>query len=204
MSLERVDVTPVAGAPPARVERLLLDVDGRLDALVAAGLHTRLPHFAPSDYPLVWGTLAALAQGAERGERFLEWGSALGAVAGMAATLGFRAAGIEIDPALCAASRDVLATHGLRVDIGEGSFIPDDHEIPGELDDPESANLLSGEAAYDELGIELDEFRLVFAYPWPGLEPVFFDVFERHAAPGALLLSYHGLDGVHVHRNAAG
>ena len=200
MSLAPVRLPETAAAPPARVLRFLADVDARLDALVEAGLHERLPHFAPSDYPLVWRTLAAVADSGERRERFLEWGSALGAVAGMASALGFRASGIEIDAELADASRTLLARHGLSVEIVEGSFVPDGHEVPAGLDDPDTDNLAQGRAAYEELGRGLDEFRVVYAYPWPGLADAFFDLFDRHAAPGALLVTYPGRGGILVHR----
>ena len=57
-----------------------------------------------------------------------------------------------------------------------------------------------GEAAYDDLGRDLDEFAVVFSYPWPGAEPLHFEIFETHAAQGALLVTWHGADGVAVHR----
>ena len=38
------------------------------------------------------------------------------------------------------------------------------------------------------------------AYPWPGEEQVIFDLFTDYAAVGALLLTYHGQDGVRLAR----
>ena len=200
MGLIRIRMEPSQRALSPRAERLIADADRRLDTLVAAGLHERLPHFAPSDYALVHGVLAALAERGYERERFLEWGSALGAIAGLAADLGFSAHGIEIDPELVDVSRHLLADHGLRVEIAEGSFVPDGHEVPGGLGDPDSDNLASGASGYDELQRDLDEFRIVFAYPWPGVEPVFFDLFDECAAPGAVLVTNHGLDGIQVRR----
>jgi hypothetical protein len=40
----------------------------------------------------------------------------------------------------------------------------------------------------------------VFAYPWPGEEQVIFDLFADTASVGALLLTYHGIDGVRLQR----
>jgi len=200
MTLRRVDRVPPPSRPSARVLRLLEDADRRLDALLEDGLRARLPNFAPSDHRLVHDWLADLAAGELRGERFLEWGSALGVVAGMAADLGLRASGIEIEPRFVEASRDLLGSHGLAVEIAQGSFVPEGHDVPPELDDPESHTLLSGCCGYQALERDLDEFRLVFAYPWPGMGGVLFDLFERHAAPGALLLTYHGLDGCQLRR----
>jgi hypothetical protein len=200
MALEDVPIAPVATAPEPRLARFLDDVDSRLDALVAEGLHHRLPSFAPADYVQVHGVLAALAVPPLRGERFLEWGSALGAVTGIAASLGFRASGVEIDAEMALISRDLLAAHGLAAEIVEGSFVPDAHEIPAELDDPDTDTLQSGEPAYDELGREIDEFAIVYAYPWPDMRDAFLDLFDAHAASGALLVTFEGRDGVCVRR----
>jgi hypothetical protein len=56
------------------------------------------------------------------------------------------------------------------------------------------------QAAYEDLGLEPDDFDLIFAYPWPGEEQVIFDLFADCAATGALLLTYHGLEGVRLQR----
>ncbi len=201
MTLARLRVRADASPLPARIARLLADADVRLDALVADGLLTRLPHFAPSDYALVHGVLARIVTHGERGERMLEWGSGLGVIAGMAASLGLRASGIELDGALAEASRALLAAHALDVEIAEGSFLPEDYEAPAHLDESDSHSLARrGADGYEVLGRDLDEFRIVYAYPWPGVEPVFFHLFDTCAAPGALLVTYHGLDGCQVRR----
>ncbi len=204
MALEELGVTPDPAPPSARVVRLLADVDARFDGLLAGGLHTRLPNFAPADYGQVHGVLAALARTSVRGERFLEWGSALGAVAGMAAALGFRSCGIELDAEMAETSRELLAAHGLDVEIVQGSFMPEGHEIPADLDDPDTATLRPGVAAYDLLGRDLDEFAVIYAYPWPDMREAFLDMFDTHAADGALLVTFEGRDGCHVHRRTDG
>jgi len=55
-------------------------------------------------------------------------------------------------------------------------------------------------SAYEDLGLEPDDFDLIFAYPWPGEEQVIFDLFADCASTGALLLTYHGLEGVRLQR----
>ena len=50
---------------------------------------------------------------------------------------------------------------------------------------------------------DLEEFDLIFAYPWPGEEDIILSLFERHAARGSVLLSYHGMEGVRAHRAAS-
>ena len=58
----------------------------------------------------------------------------------------------------------------------------------------------SGPAGYGDLELEPDDFDLIFAYPWPGEEQVIFDLFGKCAAVGALLLTYHGQDGLRLQR----
>lgn len=59
-------------------------------------------------------------------------------------------------------------------------------------------------SAYDDLGVDVDDFDVLFAYPWPGEEDVVVDLFERYAAVGALLVTYQGVEAVHVRRKVAG
>ena len=58
----------------------------------------------------------------------------------------------------------------------------------------------SGPDGYEELHLEPDDFDVIFAYPWPGEEQVIFDLFADCAAVGALLLTYHGQEGVRLQR----
>jgi hypothetical protein len=45
-----------------------------------------------------------------------------------------------------------------------------------------------------------DDFDLVFAYPWPGSEDVIYRLFDAFAATEALLLTFHGSEGLRVDR----
>ncbi len=197
--LIEVDVTPGTELPE-RAAAFLADADRQLDALLAGGLRETLPCFAPSDHALVGRTFAALVDQGLRGEHLLEWGSALGEATGLASLLGFRASGIELEPSLVAASRRLLSDHGIDAEIAEGSFVPDGYEAPSDVGDPDTLNVRDGVAAYDELGRDIDDFAVVFSYPWPGDEELHFDLFAEHAATGALLVTYHGMDGVRVQR----
>ena len=51
---------------------------------------------------------------------------------------------------------------------------------------------------YEEIGRDLNEFDLFFAYPWPGEHGVFEAVFAECAADGALLLTYRGREGMNL------
>ena len=54
--------------------------------------------------------------------------------------------------------------------------------------------------AYDELGMDLSDMDLVFAYPWPGEEGLIEALFDAFAAEGALLLTYHGMNEMKLQR----
>ena len=44
---------------------------------------------------------------------------------------------------------------------------------------------------------------MIFAYPWPGDEEVVDALFLEFGAAGALLVTYHGIEGVRVRRKEA-
>jgi hypothetical protein len=45
-----------------------------------------------------------------------------------------------------------------------------------------------------------DEFDLIYACPWPDEEWLVEELFDAHARPGALLLTYHGDRGLWLRR----
>ena len=118
--------------------------------------------FVPSDYAVVHGVLAALSRG-----RFLEWGSGIGIVTGLAELLGFEAHGIELNPALADASRLLLADFGLSATIETGDYFLIDR--PADV---------------------------YFTYCWPGkmqrTEQRFMEIAPNHAR----LLICHGAEDV--------
>ena len=114
--------------------------------------------FVPSDYEHVWRILGGLRRG-----RFCEWGSGWGIVTGLAEMLGFQACGIEIDPQLASASRQLLAEFGLSSPILTVDY----------LTTPFAADVY-------------------FVYCWPGKVVSTEEHFERIAPRGAKLLIAYG------------
>ena len=113
--------------------------------------------------------------------------------------------GIEIEPELVDLAEALAEDHDIDVEFVRGSFIPPgaDEVVDAHADDlaREVTWLRSdGDDAYDDLGLEPDDFDLVFAYPWPGEEAVVFDLFAQYAAVGALLLTHHGEEGFRLQR----
>lgn len=127
---------------------------------------------------------------------FLEWGSGLGVIAGLAALRGFDAHGIELRPELVHEARALVARHGIDATFARGTFVPSDYEDDPRVLDEDLLHEGSGPDGYEALGLDLDEFDVVFGFPWPGEEALFLDLFDRHARPGAALLLNLGRDGV--------
>ena len=145
------------------------------------------PHpFVPADYVLVWDALKALRPLMPPGRRpaFLEWGSGMGLATLMAAALGWTATGIEIQEGLVHESRTLSREFDLPARFLHGSFIPSDSQAVENL-----AGLCS---AAD----------VIYVYPWPDYEVQTFDLFDRVASPGAVLLAYYGIEDIRAFRKA--
>ncbi len=119
-----------------------------------------------------------------------EWGSGFGGACAVAALNGFQPVGIEIRGDLVRASRRLAERLALPLRFAEGSFLQ-----PGDEDlvPPASRHAPRFEStAWDSLGLAPGDCDVVFVYPWPGEESFIDAIFLRHAAPGAVLLTFHG------------
>ena len=171
---------------------------------VEARLDDPVPGFVPCDFESVYRALRAVrARFLSPGTMFLEWGSGTGGVAALADLVGFQSYGIEINPELVTQSRDLARRFGRNPTIAQGTFIPRGAE---RLADKSTAEFLwlmpGGEDAYDQLGLDINDFDTVFAYPWPGEEDILYTLFDRKAASGALLITYNGAEGIKGHRRS--
>lgn len=201
MAVTEVDIRLDAVEVPEAVAQLIERAAERVDRFIDSRLDDPIPGFVPSDFEAVYRSLASIKSSwLAPGEAFLEWGSGLGIVAMLAARLGFHAQGIEIEGALVDEAREIAADLDVPVEFHHGSFVPEGGE---DLVPPmgEFAWLdTDGESAYEQMGLDIEDFDVVFAYPWPGEEDTVIDLFERYAATGALLVTYQGKDDVHVRR----
>jgi len=198
--LANVELTPQKMDIPAVVAALLADAQQCIDALDDT-IRVEIPAFVPSDFELVHFALCEIhASNLATGRRFIEWGSGIGVVTCLAACVGFDAAGIEIEPKLIAIAKKIADEHEIAADFVCGSFIPDG--VVPRVDWTDGVAWLSttGIDGHKELELDPDDFDVVFAYPWPGEEQVIFDLFADTASVGALLLTYHGIDGVKLQR----
>lgn len=153
--------------------------------------------FVPADYESVLASLLELRQ---PGLRFLEWGSATGVIAITADLLGFDASGIEIDGGLVEVARDLAARYRSGARFAAGSFLPAGYMFRSASGDRRLGTIGQAVSGYRELGHPLDDFDLVFGYPWGGEAPMMLDLMRRYGAPGARLLLYT-TGGVEIHPN---
>ncbi len=191
MRLADVDLDLLPGKLPAEVKHFLHEADERISNFQH---DSHVPAFVPSDYIGAYRVLAALAESTLlRGMQFCEWGSGMGVVTCLASMLGFDACGIEISPELVDAARVFADDADLPVEFICGSFVP-----PG----AEKRILEAGEYAwfttesdyaYQDLGLDIADMDLIFAYPWPDEEVILQDLFRKYGGHGAILATYQGV-----------
>ena len=197
---------PEATTPlPSDVADFLTEVNNRID-------HFMRDHptwgsgFVPSDFATVYRALRAISDAnLTTGRHLCEWGSGFGIVAMLAEMVGFRACGIEIDRALVDEAHALAGGFEFAAEFVHGSFIPRGSEACAEeayADNDAGVVWLVTETdgAYEELGLDPDDFDIIFAYPWPGEENVIDRLFDRCAADGALLLTYGQCNSVRLQR----
>ncbi len=160
----------------------------------ASGADARPFHpFVAADYDVV---CAALWPHRRRGLRFLEWGSANGVITVMADLLGFEAYGIELDESLVETARVLAVRFGSGARFAAGSFLPTGYRWRPRDGDARTGTLGTGRSGYLELGCSLDEFDVVFGYPWDGEAPMMLDVMRSYGRADAVLLLHSASDGV--------
>ncbi len=198
--LINVELTlPTDPLPPAAAA-LIADAQARIEELEDKS-RAAMPAFVPSNFEVAYHALAAIdTANLATGHRFLEWGSGIGVVACLATQLGYDAIGIEIESPLVDIANDLAASHDLDTQFIAGSFVPEGTEVTVGTADDFAWLSTTGDVAYEELDLDPDDFDLIFAYPWPGEEQIIFDLFADHAATGALLLTYHGIEGMRLQR----
>ena len=180
----------------------------RLDALCAEGWaifehfdrtvrEVSFHPFVAADYEDVRAVLLSMRA---PGVRFLEWGSASGVITIMADMMGFEAYGIELNGQLVQTARDLAARHHSGARFVEGSFLPTGYQWRPRDGDGRTGTIGDGPSGYLQLGRALDEFDIVFGYPWGGEEPLMHDVMQRYGRRDAVLLLHDANDGVRAFR----
>jgi hypothetical protein len=201
--------TPMSRAVPPDGLDVEPDLRNRLTALYEEGWemwsrfdtevrqHAWHP-FVPADAERVLETLLTLKA---PGLRFLEWGSALGVITITADLLGFDAYGIELDPNLVRVARSLAAKYESQARFAVGSFLPGGYEWKPRSGDARLGTIGEGTPGYAELGHPLEDFDVVFAYPWTGEEPMMHDILRQFGGRRTRLLMYDATTGVEVYRD---
>ena len=195
MALVEIEISNETAVLPNEVAEFLEEADLRIRNYrencpsAAAG-------FVPSQFKKVYHALQTIVEeNLACGTSFCEWGSGFGVVASLAAMLDFTSCGIEIEQDLVEEARRLAEDFSLPVEFVQGSFIPAEAADLAEEAYTDNNSVFSwlisdAEEGYKELQCGLDEFDIIFAYPWPGEDYLFTSLFEKYAAEGALLLTY--------------
>ncbi|NLF30326.1 MAG: hypothetical protein GX591_05490 [Planctomycetes bacterium] len=205
MTLELIPIPSDTPPPDRRIVALLDEADRRIEAFLGERQNRSTGGFVPSDFDAVYRVLRWIEDGhLATGTAFLEWGSGLGVVTCLAATLGWDACGIEIQGDLVEQAERLAEAFDLPATFVHGTFIPTGDDDVGDTLAASAWLQMGGSDAYEDLGLDIEDFDVIFAYPWPGEHHVVETLFDRHAAVGALLLTYHGLEGLMLRRKAGG
>ncbi len=197
MPLVTVPFAPDVARPAPHVRRFLRVASRRVARL---GDRLHIPALVSSDFGVAYAALLHLrASGLAPGDRLAEWGSGPGVVTCLAALAGFDACGIEVRGGLVRAARRLAADFGLPAEFARGSFIPEAGR--GLLAGGGFARLdTGGPCGHGAMGASVGDFDVVYAYPWPDEERLVGLLFEGHARPGALLMTYGGECGITLRR----
>lgn len=144
--------------------------------------------------------LTALISVREPGRRFLEWGSATGIITIMADLLGFEAYGIELDADLVGEARGLADAWGSGARFAAGSLLPTGYRFRGDRGGDRLGTIGEGTSGYLELGHPLDDFDVVYGFPWSGEEALMLDLMKCYGRPDALLLLNTGDHGMTIYR----
>lgn len=178
-------------------------IDTTYDAIEAFMLRDDAPieNFVTCDFHLLDQAITWIEQNhLLTGDRVCEWGAGFGAAALLAAQRGMTGVGIEIEASLVDAAEEVARAANNSAKFYCGSFVPRGVEGLEELIGEVKNVVTDEDDVYDEIGLDIDDFDLFFAFPWPGEHGFFEAVFDAAAASGALLLTYRGRDGMHLIR----
>ena len=117
----------------------------------------------------------------------------------VAAVQGCASAPSSGDPAALVTTARALATRfASQAQFVTGSFLPTGYRRLG--GDDASDTIGDGPSGYLQLGRALDDFDVVFGYPWDDDAPLMHDLMRQYGRPDALLLLNDTERGVRAFR----
>jgi hypothetical protein len=153
--------------------------------------------YVSADYKAIFHQLCELRG---RVHTVLEWGSGLGVMTIMANRLGFDAYGIEAEPGLVKLAEGLAKKYQANPRFVVGSFIPAEYEEDLAAGEEFIRTLTTATPAYDEMDMQLRDFDLVYAFPWPDEHGIYRSIMRRHASRHALYMRYDAREGLSLSR----
>jgi hypothetical protein len=188
---------PPQPPPPRSVRRFVREARRRIERF---RWERNIPAFVPGNFEAAYNALCSLERAESRAGWFCEWGSGFGVTACLAAMLGYEACGIEIEGELVDEARLLADDFDLAVQFVQGSFIPNGAKefVAAASDTAWMTGAARG--GHEKLGLDPEDFDVIYAYPWPDEEQLTADLFERYAKDGAVLLTDHEIGGLRLRR----
>lgn len=188
---------------PVRIRQWISEGRQRIETFQDCWDRPLIEQFVPADYELVYQSLCwTKSHQPMIGNRFLEWGCGFAIISALASTLDFDCIGIEAEDELLQQGRQTIAAWEVDLELSHGNFLPQGAEDLA--DDPTLPSLGHPVGSvYDRLGLDLDDFALVYTYPWPGESDFHESVFDRYGAKGALLMLFRGPNEMRLWRKTS-
>jgi hypothetical protein len=197
MAIEEIDIEVPEAVVPGSVARLITTCSRGWERFFADH-DDPAPRFVPSVPEIVFAALQEVTEQHLPPNRiFCEWGSGFATATCMAALLGYKAYGIEIEAELVSLSRAIARRLRVPVEIICTSMFPKGYgSISGvgraELVKPESfSHHHQKPLRYDGMDIDIADIGLFFAYPWPEERELMQELFDAVAAAEAILVAYY-------------
>lgn len=203
-SIELPDLRVNAPLSP-EVDSLLNEADRRIDDFLHHWRGPIIENFVASDYRTVNTVLTWIVEHQlSAGHMFCEWGSGFGIVTMMAALHDFTSFGIEVESELVDRARTLAGDLDIPVEFSQGSFIPPGGHRLIQYQEDVAHIETDTPSGYEEFDLEIADFDLFFAFPWPGENRFWDNLFHHYASEGALLLTYHGIEELRLQRKVRG
>jgi hypothetical protein len=170
------------------------------------------PRFVPSVPERVFAVLEEVTRRQLPPTRvFCEWGSGFGTATCLAAVLGYKAYGLEIDEELVRRSRAIARRLRIPVTMLCTSFLPAGYTAcagsdgaalvtPASVSADHDTAEARGPLRYTGMEVAIADIGLFFAYPWPEERALMRQLFEAVAREEALLVVYHTDTDIRVWR----
>lgn len=202
MPLTQIDIVIEPQSLPAETRILIDDLNQRCNQFFDTRENVPHPHYQPSSPEALYHALNYIrSEGMELGDVFVELGSGLGLGVCVAASMGFEAHGIEIDPVLVDRSKQNLAELSIDAKIHCTSYFPEEFSSYSAHGGTELLRPPKGTTPYyQELDLNTEDIDIFYVYPWPHEQEFMLELFEAIAAEDALLVAYWGEDDINLYK----